>query len=62
VSTWRRPATPPSSRAWICSRLIPAADYPVIQGIILVIVVLYLVVNLLVDISYRLLDPRVELA
>ena len=36
-------------------------DYPVIQGIILVIVVLYLVVNLLVDISYRLLDPRVEL-
>jgi peptide/nickel transport system permease protein len=37
-------------------------DYPVIQGIILVIVVLYLVVNLLVDISYRLLDPRVELA
>ena len=36
-------------------------DYPVIQGVILVIVVLYLVVNLLVDISYRLLDPRVEL-
>jgi peptide/nickel transport system permease protein len=36
-------------------------DYPVIQGIILVVVVIYLVVNLLVDISYRLLDPRVEL-
>jgi peptide/nickel transport system permease protein len=36
-------------------------DYPVIQGVILVIVVLYLVVNFLVDISYRLLDPRVEL-
>ena len=36
-------------------------DYPVIQGIILVTVVLYLVVNLLVDLSYRLLDPRVEL-
>lgn len=36
-------------------------DYPVIQGVVLVIVVLYLVVNLLVDISYRLLDPRVEL-
>ncbi len=36
-------------------------DYPVIQGIILVIVVLYLVVNLLVDLSYRFLDPRVEL-
>ncbi|WP_343079596.1 ABC transporter permease [Ostreiculturibacter nitratireducens] len=36
-------------------------DYPVIQGVILVIVFLYLVVNLLVDISYRFLDPRVEL-
>ncbi|RYH07544.1 ABC transporter permease [Tropicimonas sp. IMCC6043] len=36
-------------------------DYPVIQGVILVIVCLYLVINLLVDISYRFLDPRVEL-
>jgi peptide/nickel transport system permease protein len=36
-------------------------DYPVIQGIILVIVVLYLVINLAVDLSYRMLDPRVEL-
>jgi peptide/nickel transport system permease protein len=36
-------------------------DYPVIQGIMLVVVVIYLVINLLVDISYRLLDPRVEL-
>ncbi|RDV02079.1 ABC transporter permease [Undibacter mobilis] len=36
-------------------------DYPVIQGIILVIVVLYLVINLLVDLAYRFLDPRVEL-
>jgi peptide/nickel transport system permease protein len=36
-------------------------DYPVIQGVILVIVVLYLAINLIVDISYRLLDPRVEL-
>jgi peptide/nickel transport system permease protein len=36
-------------------------DYPVIQGIILVVVVLYLAVNLVVDLSYRLLDPRVEL-
>ena len=36
-------------------------DYPVIQGITLVVVVIYLVTNLLVDISYRLLDPRVQL-
>ncbi|MBS0246395.1 MAG: ABC transporter permease [Proteobacteria bacterium] len=36
-------------------------DYPVIQGIILVIVVLYLFINLIVDLAYRFLDPRVEL-
>jgi peptide/nickel transport system permease protein len=33
----------------------------VIQGVILVIVVVYLLINLIVDLSYRLLDPRVEL-
>lgn len=36
-------------------------DYPVIQGVILVIVMLYLVINLLVDLINRYLDPRVEL-
>lgn len=36
-------------------------DYPVIQGVILVIVVLYMVINLLVDIIYTWLDPRVKL-
>ena len=36
-------------------------DYPVIQGVILVTVMLYLVINLLVDLANRMLDPRVEL-
>jgi peptide/nickel transport system permease protein len=36
-------------------------DYPVIQGVILITVCLYLVINLVVDLSYRWLDPRVEL-
>jgi len=36
-------------------------DYPVIQGVILVIVVLYMVVNLAVDLAYARLDPRVSL-
>jgi peptide/nickel transport system permease protein len=36
-------------------------DYPVIQGVMLVIVALYLVINFLVDLSYRALDPRVDL-
>ncbi len=36
-------------------------DYPVIQGTILMIVMLYLVINLIVDILYTWLDPRVKL-
>ena len=36
-------------------------DYPVIQGVILVTVILYLAINLLVDLINRMLDPRVEL-
>lgn len=36
-------------------------DYPVIQGVILITVMLYLVINLIVDLINRMLDPRVEL-
>lgn len=36
-------------------------DYPVIQGVILVIVILYMITNLLVDLAYAWLDPRVSL-
>lgn len=36
-------------------------DYPVIQGIILFIVVLIIVLNLLIDFIYTLVDPRVNL-
>ncbi len=35
-------------------------DYPVIQGVILMIVFLYLVINLVVDVLYAWLDPRVK--
>ncbi len=36
-------------------------DYPVIQGVILVIVVLYMFINFLVDIASAWLDPRISL-
>ncbi|MYK32426.1 MAG: ABC transporter permease, partial [Boseongicola sp. SB0670_bin_30] len=36
-------------------------DYPVIQGVILIIVVFYMFINLLVDLAYARLDPRVSL-
>jgi peptide/nickel transport system permease protein len=35
-------------------------DYPVIQGVVLCIAVVYMVINLLVDLSYLLIDPRVR--
>ena len=35
-------------------------DFPAIMGITLIVAVIYLLVNLLVDMSYALLDPRVQ--
>jgi peptide/nickel transport system permease protein len=35
-------------------------DYPIIQGVILLFSVIYVVVNLAVDLSYRLFDPRIQ--
>jgi peptide/nickel transport system permease protein len=35
-------------------------DYPVIQGVVLCIAAVYMLVNLLVDLSYLLIDPRVR--
>jgi peptide/nickel transport system permease protein len=35
-------------------------DYPVIQGINLVIVVIIVASNLLVDLTYAVLDPRIR--
>jgi peptide/nickel transport system permease protein len=40
---------------------ITGRDYPMIQGIVLFAGLAYIVMNLLVDLSYRLLDPRLRL-
>ena len=37
-----------------------ARDYPVIQGVILIFSGIYVLVNLLVDLSYALIDPRIR--
>ncbi|MBA3310191.1 MAG: ABC transporter permease [Nocardioidaceae bacterium] len=37
-------------------------DYPVLQGFILFIALMYSVINLLVDLSYGLIDPRVRVS
>jgi peptide/nickel transport system permease protein len=35
-------------------------DYPLVQGTVLFISVVYLFINLLVDISYAIFDPRIR--
>jgi peptide/nickel transport system permease protein len=41
---------------------ITARDYIVIQGTAIVIAIIYVIVNLIVDVSYGFLDPRVRLS
>lgn len=41
-------------------RAISCRDYPLVQGYVLWIAVLYMVINLLVDLSYQYLDPRLK--
>lgn len=41
-------------------KAIGARDFPLIQGYVLWIALLYMVINLLVDISYNYLDPRID--
>jgi peptide/nickel transport system permease protein len=35
-------------------------DYPVIQGVVLLLSFSYVIVNLIVDLSYTLFDPRIR--
>lgn len=39
-----------------------ARDYPIVEGVVLVISVLFVALNLLVDLLYAALDPRVRMA
>ncbi|MBE9470949.1 MAG: ABC transporter permease, partial [Chloroflexi bacterium] len=39
---------------------ITARDYPIIQGFTVVVAIGYIAVNLLVDISYAFVDPRIK--
>ncbi|WP_172327147.1 ABC transporter permease [Mangrovicoccus sp. HB161399] len=43
-------------------RAVEARDYPEVVGIVLVISFLFVLLNLLIDITYAVLDPRVKLA
>lgn len=37
-------------------------DYPVVQGIVLLIAAIYILVNIIVDIVYTVIDPRIRMA
>jgi peptide/nickel transport system permease protein len=39
---------------------VAARDYPLVQGCILIICIGVVIINILVDISYRIIDPRVQ--
>ena len=41
-------------------RAISCRDYPLVQGYVLWIAILYMVINLIVDLSYQYLDPRLK--
>jgi peptide/nickel transport system permease protein len=41
---------------------VEARDYPLIQGAVLLIAVLFLLINLIVDVLYALVDPRIRLS
>ena len=40
---------------------VSARDYPLIQGYVIWMAIIYVTVNLIVDISYRCLDPQIRL-
>ncbi len=49
----------PGIGKWVYDSIL-ARDYPIVQGATLLIAVVFLVANLLVDISYAMLDPRIH--
>jgi peptide/nickel transport system permease protein len=51
----------PGMGSWLAGA-IEARDYPVLQGGILFVAFVFVVVNLLVDVSYALVDPRIRVS
>ncbi|MFM7448504.1 MAG: ABC transporter permease [Leptolyngbyaceae cyanobacterium] len=49
----------PGIGSWIYDGIL-ARDYPVVQGGVLVVAIAFVLVNLLVDLSYGLIDPRIQ--
>lgn len=50
----------PGVGTWLVTSIL-ARDYPVVQAATVIVALIYVVVNMLVDLSYGLLDPRIRL-
>jgi peptide/nickel transport system permease protein len=47
--------------SWLAAAIF-SSDYPVLQGGILFLAFVFVIVNLLVDISYAFINPRIRLS
>ncbi len=45
---------------WLLIQSVSARDYPVIQALMLVFSLQFLIINLVVDVLYAVIDPRVS--
>ncbi len=50
-----------SGLGWYICQSVSNRDYPAVQGAVLIIAVMFVLINLLMDILYVILDPRIEL-
>ena len=50
-----------SGLGWYICQSVSNRDYPAVQGAVLIIAVAFVLINLLTDILYVILDPRIEL-
>ena len=50
-----------SGLGWYICSAVSNRDYPAVQGSVLVIAVLFVIINMIMDILYALIDPRIEL-
>lgn len=49
----------PGIGKWVYDSIL-GRDYPIVQGVTLLIALIFLLINLVVDLSYALLDPRIS--
>ena len=54
------PRLPTGTVPWLAIEAITYRDFQLVQGVVVWIALMYMVINLIVDISYNYLDPRLR--